>query len=172
MQEEKEVKEEIQRLGYKVVYVPHEVIEDHIACYKVKYKGKLVFPPAADKLGIPLNQIWISQKYKEFEEYILYHELREIKHRAEGLSVEQAHKLATKETEEKYRGDPKFERLQREINVATKETMIKLLGIDEKLFQKIQENRPYHTIEEILEKIPTIDKQLFKKIKELFWCIN
>ncbi len=122
-----------------------------------------MFPPAADKLGIPLNEIWISKKYKEFEEYILYHELREIKHRAEGLSVDQAHELATKETEEKYRGDPKYEKLRREINIASKETMTKLLGIDEKLFQKIKENRPYHTIDELPEKIPTLNKQLFKK---------
>lgn len=167
-----DVKEEIRKLGYKVVYVPHKTIEDHIVCYRVKYKGKIVYPPAAEKLNIPLNEIWISEKYKEFEEYILYHELKEIKYRTEGLSVEQAHKLATKDTEEKYRGDPKFEKLSREINIATKETMIKLLGIDEKLYQKIQENRPYHTIDELLEKTPTINKQLFQKIKQLFWCIS
>ena len=33
-----EVKEEIIKLGYEVVYVPHEVIEDHLACYNVEYE--------------------------------------------------------------------------------------------------------------------------------------
>lgn len=172
MQKEKSIRGEIEKLGYRVVYVPHKLIEDYIACYKVKYKGKLVFPLAAEKLGIPLNEIWISEKYREFEEYILYHELMEIKHRAKGYTSKHAHELAVEDTEEKYRGDPKYERLCREINVASKETMIKLLGIDEETFQKIQENRPYHTIDEILEKIPTIGEQLFRKIKEYFWCIN
>jgi len=172
MREERGVKEKIKKLGYRVVYVPHEVIEDYNACYRVKYKGKLVFPSAADKLGIPLNEIWISEKWKEFEEYILYHELREIKHRADGHSVEQAHELASNDAERKYRGDPKHESLRREINVASKETLAELLGIDENLFEKIKENRPYHTMDELLEKIPTIEKQLFEKIKEHFWCIN
>ncbi len=84
----------------------------------------------------------ISEKYKEFEEYILYHELKEIKYRAKGLSVEQAHKLATKDTEEKYRGDPKFEKLSREINIATKETTIKLLGIDKNFTKKSKKTVP------------------------------
>ncbi len=72
MREEQDVKEKIGKLGCKVVYVPHEVTEDYNVCYKLKYKGKLVLPPAADKLGIPLDEIWISNKWKEFEEHILY----------------------------------------------------------------------------------------------------
>ena len=101
MREEQDVKEKIGKLGCKVVYVPYEVIEDYNVCYKLKYKGKLVLPPAADKLGIPLNEIWISNKWKEFEEHILYHQLREIEYRADGYSVEQAHELACKDVEQK-----------------------------------------------------------------------
>jgi len=172
MREEAGVREKIRKLGYKVVYVPHEVIEDYNACYRVDYKGKIVFPPAADRLGIPLNEMWISKKWKGFDEYILYHELREIEYRADGHSVEQAHKLASKDAEEKYRGDPKHESLRREINVASKEILTELLGIDETLFREIKKNRPYHTIDELSEKIPTIEKQLFERIKEHFWCIN
>lgn len=88
---------EAERLGYKIVYVSHEVIKDYNACYRVIYDGKLIYPPAADKLGIPLNEIWISERFREYERYILFHELQEIKHRAEGLSVEEAHKKALKD---------------------------------------------------------------------------
>jgi competence protein ComEA len=115
-----DVKEKVQKLGYKVVYVPDEVIENYNACYRVRYQGKLIFPPVADRLGIPPNEIWFSRKWKEFEEYIVYHELREIEHRAEGLSVEEAHELAVRDAEEKYREDSNHERLSREINVASK----------------------------------------------------
>ena len=48
-------------------------------------------PPAAEKLGIPLNEIWISEKWKKYERYILYHELQEIKYRAMGYGKEEAH---------------------------------------------------------------------------------
>jgi len=172
MQEKKTVKQKIEKTGYKIVYVPHEVIENYNACYRVKYKGKIIFPPAADKLGIPLNEIWISQKWKEYEEYILYHELSEIRHRAEGHSVQEAHKLASRDAKEKYKGDPKHERLLREINIASEETLKELAGVDESLFQKIKENRPYHKIEELLDKIPSMERQRFEKIKKHFWCIN
>jgi len=36
----------------------------------------------------------------------------------------------------------------------------------------IRENRPYHTMDELLEKISTIEKRLFERIKKRFWCIN
>ncbi len=81
------------KLGYKVEYVPHEVIKDYNACYNVIYKGKHIKPPTADKLGIPLNEIWISEKWKKYEKYILYCELAEIKFRAQGYNVEEAHIL-------------------------------------------------------------------------------
>ena len=52
MPEKKRVKEKIEKMGYKIVYVPHEVIENYNACYRVRYRGRTIFPPAADKLGI------------------------------------------------------------------------------------------------------------------------
>ena len=73
------------KLGYRVVYVPHEIIKDYNACYRVEYDGKIIYPPAADKLGIPLNEIWISEIWRPYEKYVLFHELQEIKHRAEGF---------------------------------------------------------------------------------------
>jgi len=172
MPEKKRVKEKIEKMGYKIVYVPHEVIENYNACYRVRYRGRTIFPPAADKLGIPLNEIWISNKWKEFDEHILYHELREIEHRAEGHSVKEAHGLASKDVKEKFRGDPKHERLLREINIASKETLMELAGVDEDLFKEIKENRPYHKIDELVERIPSIERQIFERIKEHFWCIS
>ena len=166
------IKKEIEEMGCKVVYVSHDIIKDYNACYRVEYKGRVIFPPAADRLGIPLNEIWISEKWKEFEDYILFHELREIKYRADGYTVEQAHELAIKDADERYKGDPKYERLKREINVASKETLMELQGIDEDLAQKIIENRPYSSINELLEKIPSIKREVFERIKEHFWCIT
>ena len=53
--------DEIQKRNYKVVYVPHEIIKDYNACYNVIYDEKIIRPPAAEELGIPLNEIWISE---------------------------------------------------------------------------------------------------------------
>ncbi len=50
------------KLGYKVKYVFNEVIKGYNACYNVIYKGKHIKSPTADKLGIPLNRIWINEK--------------------------------------------------------------------------------------------------------------
>jgi len=169
---EKNIRAKIEKLGYRIVYVPHKIIEDYNACYRVEYKGKLIFPPAADKLGIPVNEIWISEKWREFEEYILYHELMEIKHRAESHTVKKAHELANKNADERYKDDPKYERLRREINIASKETLMELTGISEDLAQKIIKNRPYHSINELPKKIPLMNATLFKRIRKHFWCIN
>ncbi len=86
--------------------------------------------------------------------------------------MEKAHELAHKDVEQKYRGDPKHESLRRETNVASRGTPTELLGIDNPLFQKIKKNRPYHAMDDLLEKILTIEKRLFKRIKKRFWCIN
>jgi competence protein ComEA len=166
------VEEEIRSLGFKVVFVPHHVIKNYNACYRVKFQNQLIFPPAADKLGIPLNEIWISKSWREFAAYILFHELQEIKHRAAGYDGERAHRMAVRNAEHKFRGDPKHERLRREINVVSKETLIRLLGVDEAVFQEIKRNRPYHSLDELREKIPNMDESVFKKIKEHFWCLS
>ena len=84
-------REVIEELGWKVRYIPHKVIEDYNACYRVEYRGKVIFPPAADALGIPLNEIWMSEKLREYEEYVLFHELREIQYRYQGYGVREAH---------------------------------------------------------------------------------
>lgn len=97
----KAIKEKIKRLGYEVLYVPHKLIGSRVACYNVMYDGREIFPKSAVTLEIPLNQIWISERYKDKEEAILFHELQEMKYRSLGYSERKAHLLA-KEDEKKF----------------------------------------------------------------------
>lgn len=100
-----DLRDEVKRLGYQIKYVDHYLIKDYNACYNVIYEGRVIKPPAADKLGIPLNEIWISEKWRKYEKYILYHELLEIKYRALGYGVEEAHILAEYECIKKWSND-------------------------------------------------------------------
>jgi len=103
------------RLGYIVKYVPHKVIADYNATYNVEYKGQHIITRATKRLGIPLNEIWISELWKPYEEYILFHELREIHHRGKGLTPKQAHEKAIEDTPERWKGKPEFQRMVAEI---------------------------------------------------------
>ncbi|MCL5430326.1 MAG: hypothetical protein M1504_02505 [Candidatus Marsarchaeota archaeon] len=86
-----------EKLGYKIVYVNHNLVKKEIACYNVVYKGKRIAPRVAiERLHIPKNEIWISKKYKKHEGIILFHELKEIAFRARGYSQEKAHEMARK----------------------------------------------------------------------------
>jgi competence protein ComEA len=106
---------EAKRLGYIVRYVSHKVIEDYNATYSVEYKGQHISTGASRKLGIPLGEIWISELWKPYEEFILFHELREIHHRRSGLTPKKAHRKAIDDTPEKWKEDPKFNRMVAEI---------------------------------------------------------
>ena len=79
---------------WKIRYVPHRVIKDYNACYRVVYRGRVIYPPAADVLGIPLNEIWLSEKLRRFERYVLFHEVAEIVFRYLGHDVRGAHLAA------------------------------------------------------------------------------
>ncbi len=103
------LREKIEKLGWRVRYVPHEVIEDYNACYRVNYKGKIIYPPATDKLGIPLNEIWLSEKLREYEEYVLLHELREIHYRYQGYDTNEAHIRARIDEALRFCSDSKWE---------------------------------------------------------------
>ena len=83
--------------SYKIAFVPHKIIGNHLACYNVKYKGKIIRPRAAIKLKIPLNEIWISKKLKGKKKAVLYHELQEIKYRCMGYSGKKAHEKAKRD---------------------------------------------------------------------------
>jgi competence protein ComEA len=149
-----------------LVYVPHEVICEYNACYRVSYEGREIYPPSADRLGIPLNEIWISEKYRRYEKYILHHELEEIRYRAEGLDVESAHQRAI-EGSKVWEG----EELQREVNLMSEESLCGIPGIGEKLAERIVKGRPYKRVEEI-RKIYGIGEKKFKKIRRRIICIS
>ena len=56
-----DVRHEAMRLGYVVKYISHDIMKNYNACYNMVYNGKNIKTPAVDKLGIPLNEIWISK---------------------------------------------------------------------------------------------------------------
>lgn len=101
--------------GYKVRYVPHEVIEDYNATYNVTFKNKHITTNAARRLGIPLNEIWISELWKSYEKYILFHELREIYYRAKGISRDEAHEKALQDGSVLWENDPLLWKFIKEI---------------------------------------------------------
>lgn len=172
MREESSVndRERLERLGFRVVYVPHEFICEYNACYRVQYKGEEIYPPAADKLGIPLNEIWISERYRRYEKYILHHELEEIRYRAEGFDVKSAHQRAMGGLEP-WEGEELWEELQKEVNLMSKESLCGIPGIGKKLAERIMRGRPYHRVEE-LRGIQGIGEKRFKELRETVFCIS
>ena len=155
---------------YTIKFVSHKKIKEHIACYRINCEGKEIYPPAALKLGIPTGEIWISDAFKEFAEYILYHELREIEYRAKGYEGDKAHELALRDEEIKFKGDEKWERFKREINICTVDALLSVPGIGRILAERIINNRPYDTMEELL-KVKGIGEKKFEYLKNRFWCI-
>jgi len=101
-------REKIEELGWRVRYVPHEVIKDFNACYRVEYEGRVIYPPAADRLSIPLNEVWLSERLREYEEYVLFHEPREIMYRYQGYDVKEAHLRARIDEALRFCKDPKW----------------------------------------------------------------
>lgn len=165
--EKEDPRKEAERQSWDLVYIPYEKIEDYNACYRVEYQGEAIYPPAADDLGIPLNEIWISEKLEEFERYILYHEIREIKYRAEVYDGSTVNEKAV-EAEKIFEGDSKWEKLRREINMVSPEIFQKVAGIDSNILKEIMENRPYYQMKE-LRNVNGIDEKKYKKLKENFW---
>jgi len=110
------------RLGYAVRYVAHNIIGDYNATYNVEYKGQHLITKAAKRLGIPLNEIWISEMWRPYERYILFHELREIHYRGEGLDPERAHEKAIEDTPETWKDNAEFRRMVAEIKEMDEKT--------------------------------------------------
>jgi len=50
----------------------------------------VIYPPTADRLGIPLNEIWLSERLRNFEEYVFFQGFREIWYRYLGYGVGEA----------------------------------------------------------------------------------
>jgi len=125
---------QVERLGYRVKYVPHRVIADYNATYNVMYRGQHVITGAARKLKIPLNEIWISEMWRPYEKYILHHEIHEIRYRAEGLRPESAHKKTSEDEFAKWKNDALWQKMVKEIrrmDRITAETKFKALRCQE-----------------------------------------
>ncbi len=170
MNEKPRPREKVDRLGYKILYKPHEEIAEHMAFYKVEYKGKVIAPPIVEKYDISLNEIWLSEKFKPYEKFVLYHELQEIKYRAKGYGVKESHHKASKD-EKIWKGDPKWEELRREINLVNRDLLKKIPGFGDKLFDRLMKNRPYFDIDE-LKDVKGIGEMRFKRLEEEFWCFG
>ncbi len=121
---------QIQRLGWRIRYVPHDVIEDYNATYNVEYEGKHVVTPAAKELGIPLNEIWISELLKPYEKYILHHEVQEIQHRATRLSPEEAHEKALRDDRIHWKDDASYREFMRKLKAMDRETALRKAAND------------------------------------------
>lgn len=118
-------KSQIQKLGWRIKYVPHNVIEDYNATYNVEYGGKHLVTAAAKKLGIHPNEIWISELWKPYERYILLHEVQEIQHRAAGLSQEEAHEKALGDDRTYWKDDAVYRVFVRKLKAMDRETALR-----------------------------------------------
>jgi len=108
--------------AYKIVYVPHQVIEDYNATYNVMCEDMLITTNAAKELDIPLNEIWISEKWKPYAKYIIFHELREIYHRAKGFERDGAHEKAIEDQLTLWKDDHLFSKMVRDMKEMDRKT--------------------------------------------------
>lgn len=157
------------RLGYNLIYKPHKKIAEHLAFYRVEYEGKEISPPIVEKYDISLNEIWISEKLRPYEKYILHHELQEIKYRAEGYDVREAHEKAS-EDGDIWEDEPGYEELKKEINLVSEEDFTSIPGFGEELYKRLVENRPYFHLDGVKE-VPGIGEERFQRLKENFWVL-
>lgn len=107
---------------YKIVYVPHGGIEDYNATYNVMCEDKLITTNAAKELDIPLNEIWISEKWKPYAKYIIFHELREIYYRAKGFERDNAHEKAIEDQMILWKNDRPFLKMIRDMKEMDRKT--------------------------------------------------
>lgn len=161
---------EMEELGYDIVYKPHETMAKYNAFYRVEYEDEVIAPPAARRMNVPLNEVWLTELLRPYERYILHHELNEIKFRAQGHGVDRAHQRALR-ADKVFAGDPKFEELRREINLVSEERVTGLPGLGETHFERIQRNRPYCDMRELLD-VPGIGEERYAQLSEAFWCFD
>ena len=105
------------KLGWRIKWVRHEVISDYNACYNVNYQGRRIAPTAADILGIPPDEVWISEKFRKYATYILFHELQEIRYRAAGFNGDEAHSKAVDDEIQAWGSDPEWNDMNKTIGV-------------------------------------------------------
>jgi competence protein ComEA len=118
----KETMKLLRKYAYKVRYVPHETIEDYNATYNVICENKHITTGAAKELGIPLNEMWISEMWRPYEKHILFHELREIYYRTKGLIRDEAHEKAIQDGSLLWENDPLLQKLIKEVKQMDRKT--------------------------------------------------
>lgn len=161
---------EMEALGFEIVYKPHEVMAKYNAFYRVEYDGEVIAPPAAERMDVPLNEVWLTELLRPYEKYVLHHELTEIEARAQGYGVEEAHERAL-EADTVWEGDPKWDEFQREINLVPPQRVVALPGFGEELFERIMAHRPYCDMDELLA-VPGIGPERHDRLCEEFWCFD
>ena len=161
---------EIRRLDYEPIYKPHSKVADYMAFYRVEYEEEVIAPPIVEKFDIGLNEIWMTERLKSFEKYILHHELQEIKHRARGFGVTEAHEKALLDGEEVWGHEKGWQCLQREINLVTEDKFCDITGWSGDFYERLVKNRPYFSLEEI-KNVQDVGENELNYIKEEFWCM-
>lgn len=161
---------EMEALGWEIVYKPHDVMAKYNAFYNVEYEGQRIAPPAARRMDVPPNEVWLTEFLEPYERYVLHHELNEIRHRAAGCGVAEAHERAL-EDDEVWAGDPGFEEFRTEINLVPPDRVTAIPGVGETLFDRLQNHRPYCDMAELLE-VPGIGPVRFERLDERFWCFD
>jgi len=124
----KETMELLSKYAYKVRYVSHEIIEEYNATYNVVFEDKHITTGAARELGIPLNEIWISEMWKPYEAYIIFHELREIYYRSSGFSRDKAHEKAIQDGFSLWHNNHLFQKMIKDIEKMDRKTAEKKKG--------------------------------------------
>ena len=79
-------------------------------------------------MRVPLNEIWISEMWRPYEKYILFHELREIYYSAEGLSRDEAHEKALQDGSILWENDALLQKMIKEITEMDQKTAEKKKG--------------------------------------------
>ncbi len=77
-----------------------------------------------------MNEIWISELWKPCEKYLLHHEVREIQHRAAGLSQEEAHEKAVREDRTYWRDEVSYREFLRKLKAMDRETALRKTAED------------------------------------------
>lgn len=111
------IHEYLKKFGLKIRYEPHSLLKEYNACFMVKILGRKIDTNAGKKLGIPENEIWIDEKLREFESFILFHELVEIYYRFIGYDWKKAHELSVEKEIEYFSHDPEWRRMNKIIGI-------------------------------------------------------
>ncbi len=112
--------EYLKKFKIKTIYKSHSLLKEYNACYMVNILGRKIDTNAGKKLGIPENEIWISEKVRKFESYILFHEFVEIYYRFIGNHWKKAHQIAVEKEIKYFNHDPEWRKMNKVMGVGRK----------------------------------------------------